>query len=174
MRISDDRYDRDMRRYELAWRMMRHDARTANIVRWTGLSKYRVQTLGRNYRVSAELIRHRGAAPFQPMFFCRTLFHESEGAAFATVALRMQVISAQADLQELASVARGERLMGAFDLYRLLVPSSRITLDHALLLVTELTHRQSIDFGVCEECKALMLNVRVGPPQTHCSFCRRR
>ncbi len=57
VRISDPRYDRDRRRYDLALRMIRHQVRTRTISQWTGLSKYRIQTLFREYPDS--LSQHR-------------------------------------------------------------------------------------------------------------------
>ena len=45
MRISDARFSRDLRRYQLAWRLIRHEVRTRTIERWTGLSMHRIRNL---------------------------------------------------------------------------------------------------------------------------------
>ena len=43
MRVSDDRYSRDLHRMDLARRMIRLEARTFTIRQWTGLSDDRIR-----------------------------------------------------------------------------------------------------------------------------------
>jgi len=175
MRISDDRYDRDLRRYNLAWRMIQHEARTTTIVLWAGLSKYRIQTLFRAYQKAGESTRHRGVSPFQPAYFSRSLTHECESSALAYVALQMDIIPTEivpdAPLS-LPSLARGERLLNAFELYRALIPNSKISLEHAVLLMTELAQRRILSLGHCQLCDGLMVVDRLGVRHTRCAFCR--
>ena len=175
MRISDDRYDRDLRRYNLAWRMIQHEARTTTIVLWTGLSKYRIQTLFRTYQKTGASTRHRGVSPFQPAYFSRSLTLECESSALTYVALQMDIIPAEilpdAPLM-LPGLARGERLVNALELYRALVPHSKISLEHAVLLMTELAHRRTLSLGHCELCNGLMVVDRLGVRHTQCAFCR--
>jgi len=45
MRISEDRYERDRQRLELALRFLTHEARTQTIRVWTGLSDDRIRKL---------------------------------------------------------------------------------------------------------------------------------
>src|SRR6202035_1176967 len=72
MRISDDRYNRDRLRFDLALRMMQHGARTATIRIWTGLSDDRIRKLFRaylaDYSVGAPR-RQRGKSPQLPANF---------------------------------------------------------------------------------------------------------
>ena len=49
MRISDDRYTRDRLRFDLALRMIHHEARTCTIRTWTGLTDDRIRKLYRTY-----------------------------------------------------------------------------------------------------------------------------
>ena len=49
MRIFDARYVRDRVRYDLALRLIRLEARTGTIRRWTGLTDERIRTLCRSY-----------------------------------------------------------------------------------------------------------------------------
>jgi hypothetical protein len=49
MRISEDRYDRDRQRLELALRFLTHEARTQTIRVWTGLSDDRIRKLYKSY-----------------------------------------------------------------------------------------------------------------------------
>ena len=45
MRLFDNRYESDLRKYTLALSMIEHGARIRTVTRWTGLSKYCVQNL---------------------------------------------------------------------------------------------------------------------------------
>ena len=49
MRVSDDRYTRDRQNFDLALRLIRHEARTFTIRQWTGLSDDRIRKLYRSY-----------------------------------------------------------------------------------------------------------------------------
>jgi len=73
MRISDERYHRDLRRLEVALRMILVGARTATFTRWTHLSKYNVRKLRNEYGGDAvPRDRLRGEAPFRVEFFCKS------------------------------------------------------------------------------------------------------
>src|SRR5580700_1394685 len=75
MRVSDDRYTRDRQRFDLALRLIRHEARTFTIRQWTGLSDDRIRKLYRSYVMNEEagsVLRHRGKSPRQVAFFFKT------------------------------------------------------------------------------------------------------
>jgi len=66
MRVSDDRYTRDRQKFDLALRLIRHEARTFTIRQWTGLSDDRIRKLYRSYVLNGdahEVTRHRGKSP---------------------------------------------------------------------------------------------------------------
>ena len=74
MRVSDDRYTRDRQKFDLALRLIRHEARTFTIRQWTGLSDDRIRKLYRSYVLNGdarEVTRHRGKSPRQAAFFFR-------------------------------------------------------------------------------------------------------
>ena len=175
MRISDDSYTRDMRRYDLARRMIEYEARTTTIAEWTGLTKYRIQTLFREYTHLGEHTRHRGLSPFQPAFFSRTLLHECESVALAAIELEMEIIPEHLvpeAAKSLPGLARGERLLNAFDLYTTLVPEPRISLEHAVLLAKELAGARTLGLRHCARCHGLMVIDRLGTLHEDCAFCR--
>jgi hypothetical protein len=86
MRISEDRYDRDRQRLELALRLLTHEARTQTIRVWTGLSDDRIRKLYRSYlwRASCYVPRHRGKSPHQAAYFIRSLRIQQETAVLAS------------------------------------------------------------------------------------------
>ena len=75
MRISEDRYDRDRQRLELALRFLTHEARTQTIRAWTGLTDDRIRKLYRSHlgRAACYVPRHRGQSPHQSAYFMRSL-----------------------------------------------------------------------------------------------------
>jgi len=175
MRISDGRYARDMRRYELARRMLEYEARTMTIAAWTGLTKYRIQTLFREYEGIGPAIRHRGISPFQSSVFSRTLELECESSVLAGIELELQVVPEEVMAEPAAalpSLTRGERLVDAFDLYRALVPVTHFTLEHALLLAKELSQRKVLTVSCCDRCDGVMIVDLIGSIQEECAFCR--
>src|SRR5688500_6607016 len=73
VRISDERYRRDLRRLRLAWRMVLLGARTPTIMRWTALSKYNIRKLRNDYAEdSAPREGLKGKTPFRVEFFCKS------------------------------------------------------------------------------------------------------
>lgn len=174
MRISEQRYQKDLRRYALAHRMVQHEARRGTIVRWTGLSRHRVAALLRSCE-RPDKSRLRGPPPCTASFFCKSLAHELESAAFAYVAMQMGVISVpsvEGVGVEIYSLARGERVVKAFELYHAVVPDTRFTLEHAMLLISELSSQEFLLLETCDRCEGLRVREKVGTPQPLCAFCR--
>src|ERR1700689_486328 len=90
MRVSDDRYTRDRERFDLALRLIRHEARTFTIRQWTGLSDDRIRKLYRSYvseHDAASIQRHRGKSPRQAAFFFRSAETNFEAAQLASLFL---------------------------------------------------------------------------------------
>ncbi len=75
MRISDDRYNRDRQRLDIAMHFIRHEARTHTIRQWTGLTDDRIRKLYRSYLQDGghRVARHRGKSPQQAGYFLRTV-----------------------------------------------------------------------------------------------------
>jgi Flagellar transcriptional activator (FlhC) len=173
--ISDPRYERHIRRYDLARRMIGYEARTMTVSAWTGLTKYQIQRFFREYEGIGANTRHRGVPPSQASLFCRTLELECESSALAAVEIQMEVVPTETVLhlgESFVTLARGERLLDAFDLYRSLVPDARFSLEHALLLAKELAVGTTIALSHCGSCGGVMIVDILGRSQTDCAFCR--
>jgi len=175
MRLSDDRYESDRRKYTLALSMIEHGARVRTVTQWTGLSKYRVQTLTHSYESTTRARRRRGESPSQPAYFLKSISLARESMALAFIALQMQAIPPAVMPEARASLpglARGERLMSAFELYRALLPDGLISLEYAILLITELAERRALALVRCRNCQDVMLVDRLGRRQELCPYCR--
>jgi hypothetical protein len=175
MRISDVRYSRDLRRYQLAWRFIQHGARTRTIERWTGLSMYRLRTLYDSYAAGvASRERLRGVAPHQVSYFWRSARLRSEAAILAGFLAAYGVFPdepGRGGAGSLESVGRGERLIRAYEEFKACWPEAHSTLEHAILLLTELVRGVEIALSQCLDCEALIVTDRLAITAPRCAFC---
>jgi hypothetical protein len=177
MRISDDRYTRDRQRFDLALRFIQHEARTRTIRTWTGLTDDRIRKLYRSYvadDTGGSVTRHRGKSPQQIAFFVRTPLMRQEASVLASVCYLLGVMppAQVADaVRQLPGMQRGEALCDAFEAYRLLVPSPRISFEHAVFLVTALARGDELRASLCSDCMGLIVVDRFGAGQRRCLSC---
>lgn len=175
MRISDDRYSRDRLRLDLAMRFLNHGARTHTIRAWTMLSDDRIRKLYRSYVLEGPP-RHRGKSPHQVGFFTRGRRAQYETGVLASFFALLGVVPTAklGDVtRTLPSLARGERICQAFELFTAIFPGARISFEHAILLVTALARGNEIHYGRCVKCAALLVIDRVMLRETRCLACAR-
>lgn len=176
MRVSEDRYTRDLRRYNLAVRLIRHEARTQTVCDWTGLSVDRVRTLYRSYPGDREVYRHRGPSPRRLDLMLETPAMRNECASITSLC-RMLGVLPKAPIpnarRALPGVPTGERLCYAFEFYQSVIPHSRVTLEQLILLVTALAEGSEVSFAHCTACHGLILIERVDVRRRLCTFCAR-
>lgn len=177
MRVSDARYGRDIRRYQLAWKLVRFDARTRTIKRWTGLSGYRIRTFYRAYAAGEPAVSGsplRGVPPTQVQFFWKSTQLKCETAVLAGFLRAFQALptsAAKVDPDSLPSIPCGERLCRAYEEFQSLVPDTEITIEHAMLLLTELVRGEQMELGQCSTCQVLFLVDRLAIAASQCAYC---
>lgn len=176
MRALDQRYSRDLRRHDLALRMLRHELRTAAIIAWTGLSETRIRGLYRSYipETAVAALRPRGPPPTSVQFLLRSKILNAEAAGLAGVCYAVGVLPLTPlgdAARELPSLAAGERLCYAFELYQQLIPKPRITLEQLVLLISVLARGEEVALVHCTACDGATL-VTLGHKQRHlCAHC---
>jgi hypothetical protein len=177
MRISDDRYSRDRLRLDLALRFLNHGARTHTIRAWTKLSDDRIRKLYRSYvRTADGPPRHRGKSPQQVSFFMRGTRAQHETGILASFFSLLGVVPTTKVLDvnhALPSLARGERICQAFELFTAIFPTARISFEHAIFLVMALARGNEIQYERCSECSALVVVDRLMLRETRCLLCTR-
>ena len=177
MRISDARYSRDLRRYQLAWRFIRQGARTRTIERWTGLSMNRIRTLYAAYATGATPGADsplRGVAPHTVGFFFRSAHVKCEAAVLAGFLKVYRVFPTEASGEtggHLEGLSRGEQLCLAYEEFKAYWPTAEPTLEHAILLLTEVTRGVEIALGCCSMCHILIVVDRLGLGPPRCAYC---
>jgi hypothetical protein len=184
MRIHDDRYSRDRRRFEVALRFIHHEARTRTIRTWTGLTDDRIRKLYRTYLKEPQLgpsdrdapVRHRGKSPQQPAFFTRSARARQESALLASLcrltgALPAAGAGAREPARSLAGLNRGELLCQAYESYRSLVGTPLITFEHAVFLLGALWRGEELVIGGCRDCGAVLVTDRWAMRAPRCIVC---
>lgn len=182
MRISDDRYNRERARMELALRFLRHEARTQTIRAWTGLSDDRIRKLYRFYmsQVRRHLPRHRGKSPHQAAYFTRSVRAQEETTLLASLLSLLGVVpaapaapaaSAVGDAHDLPGVARGELLCHAFEAFQLVLPSAQISFEHAVFLASALARGDQLRLDNCGGCGGFVVIEPFQMRSPRCPYC---
>jgi len=177
VRIWGSRYNRDLQRYNLALRMIAHEARTHTICAWTGLRDERIRKLYQSYFIEPgrrRTARSRGPSPQRLGFFLGSARNRSEAAAFVGLCFLLDVLPSQAlknARRELPNPLRGERLCQTYEMYRALVPESPMTLEHAVLLIMTVAQGHEFQVGHCAGCGGVMVVYRHTLPRWNCTHC---
>jgi hypothetical protein len=175
MRVSEDRYTRDLRRIQLAHRLIRHEVRTYWIRAFTRLTEGRIRNLLRSYGLATNgLHRHRGQTPRLYSRFLTPAKH-SEASALAGLAFVWHLVPEEPvrnAWRMLPSLDFGEDLCDVFELFRLMVPGGTLNLDRFFLLVMALAERQ-LAVGHCSHCRALILLDPLAAKRRICVSCER-
>ena len=181
MRISDERFDRDLRRIRLAWRLIGHGARTQTIQRWSGLSRYRIQALYRDYGAATASIaepRLRGPSPGQVAYFWQSAQLRTEAAilaGFFRLYGPLPLTPAADAKSSLPGLVSGEQLCESYERFHSLAPETQISIERAVLLLLELARGAELRLAVCTDCEtALVLVDLLAAGRPLCAHCARR
>jgi Flagellar transcriptional activator (FlhC) len=180
MRVSDDRYSRDRMRFDLALRMIRHEARTCTIRSWTGLSDDRIRKLYRTYLLHAPAVpvrRHRGKSPRQIAFFLRSPAVQFEATTLASLFCMLGLLSARSERTRRATPAlnleSGEFFCQAYESYLALHLAPRVSFEHAWFLLLALLCGEELKLQTCRECGGLSLMEAFASTTATCARCAR-
>ena len=176
MRITDERYRRDLRRLHAAWRMILLGARTPTIMRWTRLSKYNVRKLRNEYGgdgVPRE--RLRGKAPFRIEFFCKSPTLRAETPALVGLLRHHHALpsAGETSVDELPDLMRAERLCTAVEEFRALCPTSEIDFERVVILMKELVRGELIRVTSCSLHPELVVHDCLVAREPSCAHCWR-
>lgn len=178
MRVSDDRYTRDRQKFDLAVRLIRHEARTFTIRQWTGLSDDRIRKLYRSYILSSDaqgVTRHRGKSPRQAAFFFRNPelnFHAAQLASlfimYGLVARGERGIESR---YQLGSLESGALLCRAYEAYRDMHRPASISFEHAWFLLLALARHDEVGVARCTTCGGLRVRDLLAKRKLTCGNC---
>jgi hypothetical protein len=172
-RRTQNETHRDFRRYELALRLMAHQARTRTISAMTSLTRHQLATLRRRWRVTEDM-RHRGPSPKSLSVFLHSPRARSEGASLAVLCRILKVLPTKGlntNARNVFSLESGERLCEVFEAYRTCFPASDLEFEEVLLLAIGLAKGEVIELGNCDSCNATILIDLLGSRRRKCSHC---
>ncbi len=164
---KDDAVMRELRRFELARRLIFHQVRTQTISELTRLSRNRLATLRRRLMVPEDA-RHRGPPPRSLDVFLRTSRGRTEGAALAAL---FPLFKSPTAIKPLTALDEGEQLCDIYDAYLGCYPQSNVQFEELMLLKKSLAKGNLIELGVCRLCKALIMNNRSDRNRHTCWHC---
>ena len=177
MRVTDDRYSRDRQRFDLAFRMIQHEARTRTIRQWTGLSDDRIRKLYRTYVAAhgSGLKRHRGKSPSRVGFFLKNIEARRHTAAlaglFALLGLLPDAARERGPAGTQAALGWGELFCRSYETYLALHGPGPLSFEHASHLLHLLERRGELSPGACPGCRGLTVFDALRSQRGLCAWC---
>lgn len=179
MRLTDDRYSGERSQFELALRMIRHEARTRTIRECTGLSDDRIRKLYATYfRDSGNTIvkRRRGKSPRQVTRYVKT--PENQLQATTLVALFCAGLLVRIDDNDRVhacwprpDVEFGHRLCRAFETYLLLHDNANLNFEWAWNLLQCISYNDELYLAQCRSCEARYVQDAYALDRGTCPAC---
>ena len=177
MRLTDDRYAGERRQFELALRMIRHEARTRTIRDCTGLSDDRIRKLySRYFRDSGEteVRRRRGKSPRQITRFVKNPAHQLQATTLvalycAGLLLRVEQDNNVHSCWPRPGVEFGHRVCRAFETYLMVHAEPLFNFEWAWNLLQSICYNDELYLAVCSACgsryvqDAYALDLRICP-----------
>ena len=164
---KDDSVIRELRRYQLARRLIFHQVRTQTISKLTGLERNRLAAVRRWLRVPEDA-RHRGPPPSSLDVLLRTSRGRTEGAALAAL---FPLFRKPTAVKPSRCLDDGEQLCDVYEAYLAYYPQSNMQFEELMLLKRSLAKGDLIELGLCRICKGLIMNYRFDRRRCTCWHC---
>ncbi len=162
MRLTDDRYAAERSQFELALRMIRHEARTGTIRDCTGLSDDRIRKLYATYFRDtgiSDVRRRRGKSPRQIALFVKNATYQLQATTLIALFCAGLLLRVDDDNKVHACWPRpdvefGHRVCRAFETYLLLHDEPLLNFEWAWNLLQSITCNDELSLAVCSACRA--------------------
>ncbi len=161
MRLTDNRYASERSQFELALRMIHHEARTRTIKECTGLSDDRIRKIYTTYfRDTGEgrVKRRRGKSPQQVGPFVKHPLNRLEATTLialfcASLLLRIDTANRVHACWPRPDVEYGHRVCRAFETYLLLHPRPKLNFEWAWSLLQNISKTDELLLATCTGCR---------------------
>jgi Flagellar transcriptional activator (FlhC) len=180
MRVTDDRYTAEIDKFNLAIRMIRHEARTGTIRACTGFSEDRIRKIFNSYcRNGSAVKRHRGKSPTRIRQFVNSTRHQLEATLLASLFLLCEVarIDGNGHAESTTAgdrVVLGERFCQAYEVYRDLHADGRLSFEWGWNLYHSLVASRELYFADCDICGGRYVQDAYALDYRRCPFCELR
>ena len=180
MRLTDNRYASERQQFELALRMIRHEARTRTIRACTGLSDDRIRKLYSTYfrgNGRPTVKRRRGKSPRQVSLFVKNPLNQLEASTLialfcASLLLRVDSANRIHACWPRPDVEYGHRVCRAFETYQLLHPSPQLSFEWAWNLLHTISYNDELYLAVCSGCHARYVQDAYALDGKRCPSCQ--
>lgn len=173
---ASDGARRDSRRYQVALRLMAHQARTGTISAITSLSRHQQEALRARWGITEDT-RRRGPSPTSLSRFTHSPRARSEGAVLAVFCRIYGLLPvgslAGVSRRKLLSLEFGERLCDAYESYRACFPWVKLEIEELLSFALGIAADEVIGLGRCESCSGTVIIDRLAPHRPSCAQCQR-
>jgi hypothetical protein len=175
MRATDERYRGEKARFELAMRMIGHEARTGTIRYWTGINDERIRKLYTTYFKfsDAPVRRRRGRSPTRIAPLVRTPLRALESGLFANLLLANGLFSVEhppgPPLQ--GNVDFGHRFCECYETYELLCPHGALSFEWGWNLLLSIRRGDELGIARCERCSICYVFDLLSLPRSACPAC---
>lgn len=182
MRYTDNRYAGEQAKFDLAVRLIAHEARTHIIARFTGFSQDRIRKLYATYfrdGSQGNIRRQRGKSPSSVAFFMRNARVQTDAGTLASLYALYGLIHISGRLEarlrgHAGGLDFGHRFCLAYEVYQSVHPRRRISFEHAWSLLLALTERQELLLADCDHCGNIYVHDFLALDRGSCPPCRRR
>lgn len=160
MRLTDDRYSTEQTQFQLAFRMIGHEARTHTIRECTGLSDDRIRKIYSTYfssRAGNSVKRRRGKSPRQVQRFVKTASHCLQATTLLSLFRIGRLISVDADgnisqTWPRPDVEMGHRLCRAYETYTMMHARPLFSFEWAYSLYINACYNDELRLLACRDC----------------------
>jgi hypothetical protein len=179
MRVTDNRYAGELEKFDLAMRMIGHEARTGTIRACTGFTEDRIRKLYGTYFKSAAsdgIKRRRGKSPRQIGRFVSSAKRQTEATLLACLYLFCNVFQLNRKNRPTRSankseVELGARLCQAFETYSNLYPDPQLSFEWAWNLYSSLVETRELYFSWCASCTGPYIQDAYSLDYQRCPLC---
>ena len=179
MRLTDDRYAGERRQFELALRMIGHEARTRTIRECTGLSDDRIRKLYSTYFRNAGragIKRRRGKSPRQVQHYVKSPANQLQATTLvalycASLLLRVDDDDSVHSCWPRPDVDFGHRLCRAYESYLVLHEDARLSFEWAWNLLNCIAWNDELYLAVCDQCDARYVQDAYALDNRTCPAC---
>lgn len=179
MRVTDNRYAGELDKFNLAMRMIRHEARTGTIRACTGFTEDRIRKLYGTYFKTAEangIKRRRGKSPRQIGRFVNNARRQAEATLLACLFLFCKVFRLDDRGQPIRlavanDVKLGERLCQAYETYVNLYPDPQLSFEWVWNLYYALIETRELYLAWCGNCTGPYIQDAYSLDYSRCPLC---
>lgn len=175
MDTSEDPDERDLRRRQLAKRLVSHHARTQTIHEFTGYSRHRLATLRRRWQVSPDE-RHRGPSPTSFSVFFRSPRARNVATAAAVICKLLGATKPAFGARisrRITDLDFGEQICEVHEALQACFPDVELEFEQVMLLAIGLSRHESIALTTCVKCGIAVLADQLSVRRRTCASCHR-